>query len=61
MVTTQFSSHDSGQTVHADYQLFTRKFNNIFQRLNLAPHMVRDKVLYGPGDIEGTSLLFSHL
>ena len=49
-----FRSHDAGKTVHADYEIFNQKFKAIFSRLNLKRHIVSDKVLYGPGDIEGT-------
>jgi hypothetical protein len=48
-----YGSHDGGKTVHSDYKLFSKKFNTIFRRLNLRPHVVKDKILYGPGDIEG--------
>ena len=54
--TIVYGSHDAGKTVHADYTPFNERFNRIFKRLNLQPHLVRDKVLTGPGDIEGSGV-----
>ena len=54
--TIVYGSHDAGKTVHADYTSFNDRFDRIFKRLNLQPHLVHDKVLTGPGDIEGSSV-----
>jgi len=56
--TIVYGSHDGGSTVHADHKVFNNKFDTIFKRLNLRPHYVNNKVLGGPGDIEGTYHIF---
>ena len=46
-------SPDGGKTVYASNDRVNTKMQAIFESLNLKPHVVKDKVLFSCGDIEG--------
>jgi len=51
--TIVYGSSDGGQHVHADDPEMNAKMKAIGDQLNLRGHIVTDKLIYGPGDIEG--------
>eukprot|EP01126_Amoeba_proteus_P046132 TRINITY_DN5198_c0_g1_i5.p1 TRINITY_DN5198_c0_g1~~TRINITY_DN5198_c0_g1_i5.p1 ORF type:complete len:429 (+),score=94.60 TRINITY_DN5198_c0_g1_i5:1108-2394(+) len=50
--TLKYGSGDGGKTVHASIPKLNNLMKEAGTRLNLAPHRVLDKYIYGPGDIE---------
>lgn len=47
-----YGSADAGRTVHADHPTLNKLMEKAGSMLNLAPHLVSGKTIYGPGDIE---------
>eukprot|EP01127_Copromyxa_protea_P013751 TRINITY_DN3720_c0_g1_i2.p1 TRINITY_DN3720_c0_g1~~TRINITY_DN3720_c0_g1_i2.p1 ORF type:complete len:1412 (+),score=225.99 TRINITY_DN3720_c0_g1_i2:23-4237(+) len=48
-----YGSNDAGNTVYASNEELNQKMLLAGQKLNIQGHLVRDKTIYGPGDIEG--------
>lgn len=46
-------SSDSGKTVEASDPILNQKMGQVGSLLNLQPHLVQAKTMFGPGDIEG--------
>lgn len=51
--TLLYGSGDAGKTVKADNVLLNEAMEKAGEHLNLASHLVGDKMITGPGDIEG--------
>ena len=47
-----YGSSDGGETVHASGENLCLMMKTVGQELHLAPHLVKNKMLYGPGDQE---------
>lgn len=47
-----YGSSDGGESVHASGETICLMMKTVGQELHLAPHLVKDKMLYGPGDQE---------
>lgn len=47
-----YGSSDGGESVHASGETLCLMMKTVGQELHLAPHLVKDKTLYGPGDQE---------
>lgn len=47
-----YGSSDGGESVHASGETLCLMMKTVGQELHLAPHLVKDKMLYGPGDQE---------
>jgi Clustered mitochondria len=51
--TIRYGSMDAGRQVHASDAELCQLMRQAASKINIAPHLVSDKTLYGPGDIEG--------
>jgi hypothetical protein len=51
--TIVYGSPDGGHTVYAEHQTMNMLMEKAGKALNLQAHIVKNKILYGPGDIEG--------